>query len=433
MMEGTAQSVQILTTPAGATWEATGEGMPLGEIVTPPGSFARSGTTFGNIVFGGGIDVMVDASIGTNYEYPQEITVEPAPLDYRVPPMVRAPRGRRQNDPAEETPMHILPSIRLLSLMFCGLYVYMTEVSFAQVKVCPLEEAIKRLEDYNINRGAQDAQQERPLLTALQEIITKAKNPSLPTGTQLEKPDLDRFQQIRYQLLTIQAQAVVNSGYLRDSRVIAQAAKVAYDMRMGRTFDERNPDFFYYWIVTLLSAQHPPDQLQVTTPREGECTLEAGLHFNEQLMMRQETEVNVKEAIEKLKIIAQHYGLDLKHQGWIQKIPSLQDQQTAKIQMGIMQQAAEMLTYINNMENLKALTRVSVLGYQSDMEDIRVAHNEEELGRVGTGWTERLKKYDERTQILSGLLNMIAQKVPSDTAIEAQGREKRLQDEGVIK
>lgn len=76
---------------------------------------------------------------------------------------------------------------------------------------------------------------------------------------------------------------------------------------------------------------------------------------------------------------------------------------------------------------------MSVWGYQSDMEDIRAAHNEEELSCVGTGWSERSKKYDERTQILGGILNMIAQKVPSDFAIEAQGRTKTLQQQGIIK
>ena len=58
---------------------------------------------------------------------------------------------------------------------------------------------------------------------------------------------------------------------------------------------------------------------------------------------------------------------------------------------------------------------------------LRIAHNEQELSKVGSGWSERAKAYDERTQILSGLLNMIAQKVPSDLAIEAQRRTKTLQ------
>ena len=303
----------------------------------------------------------------------------------------------------------------------------------ADVQVCPLEEAMKRLEDYNIARRGQAAQQQIPLMTELQGIVSKAKNPSLPTGAQLSKADQDRFQEIREKTLTFQAQEVVNSGYLRDSRVIAQAAKVAYDIQMGRTFDEKSPDFFYYGIVTLLAVQHPQDQLEITTPHDKECSVEAGLHFNEQAMLRQMGGLDIKQAADKLKAISQRYGLDPKQQGWVDKIPALQDQQTARMQLGIIEQGGKMLGYINNMENLKALARISVLGYQSDMEDIRVAHNEEELSKVGTGWIERSKKYDERTQILGGLLNMIAQKVPSDSAIEAQGRTKMLQQQGIIK
>jgi hypothetical protein len=322
--------------------------------------------------------------------------------------------------------MHLRRSIRLLIFVLSGFStMHMAFADFANVQVCPLEEAMKRLEDYNIARSGQAAQQQLPLITELQRINSKAKNPSLPTGAQLSKPDLDRFQQIREKLLTFQAQEVVNSGYLRDSRVIAQAAKVAYDIRMGRAFDEKSPDLFYYGIVTLLSLQHPQDQLEITTPRDKECSVEAGLHFNEQAMLREMSSLNIKEATDKLKMISQRYGLDPKQQGWIEKIPSLQDQQTARIQMATVEQGGKMLEYINSMENLKALARVSVLGYQSDMEDIRVAHNEEELSRVGTGWPERSKKYDERTQILGGILNMIAQKVPSDSAIEAQVREER--------
>ena len=330
--------------------------------------------------------------------------------------------------------MRLRWSIRLLIFVLSGFCMLpMAFADFADVQVCPLEEAMKRLEDYNVSRRGQAAQQQNPLLAEMQGIVSKAKNPSLPTGAQLSKPDLDRFQQIRETLLTFQAQEVVNSGYLRDSRVIAQAAKIAYDIRMGRTFDEKSPDFFYYSIVTLLSIQHPQGQLEITTPRNKECSVEAGLHFNEQAMLREMSGLNIKDATDKLKAISQRYGLDPKQGGWIEKIPSPQDQQTARIQMGTIEQGGKMLEYINNMENLKALARVSVLGYQSDMEDIRAAHSEEELSRVGTGWTERSKKYDERTQILAGLLNMIAQKVPSNSAIEAQGRTKMLQQQGIIK
>lgn len=303
----------------------------------------------------------------------------------------------------------------------------------ADVVVCPLEEAMRRLEDYNVHFDGEFAQKQEPILLEMQALTSKAKNPNLPTGAQLTKPDLDRFQQLREQMLENQAQRIMNSGYLRDSRVIASAAKVAYDLSMGRTIDEKDPDFYYYSIVGILSIQHPQDQVEITTPQDKECSVVSGLHFYEQLMLKQIDQLPWKEATDRLKVFAQQYGLDIKQTGWVDRIPNLQEQKTARLDMGTVAQGQRMLDYINNIENLKALARVSILGFQSDMEDIRGAHTEQELSKLGSGWSERAKNYDERTQILAGLLNMIAQKVPSDSMIETQGRTKALQQQGIIK
>jgi len=116
--------------------------------------------------------------------------------------------------------------------------------SAEDVIVCPLEEAMKRLEDYNVMVNAQRAEKEMPILKEMEAINSNAKNPTLPLGTQLSKQDIDRFQQLREQLLDMGAHKIIDSGYIRDSRVITQAAKVAYDMAQGRTFDEKDPHFF---------------------------------------------------------------------------------------------------------------------------------------------------------------------------------------------
>jgi hypothetical protein len=310
---------------------------------------------------------------------------------------------------------------------------WLANVALADVVVCPLEEAMKRLEDYNVTLNAKIAQEQMPILTEMQTLTQKAKNPALPTGAQLAKADQERFQQLREQMLAFQAQVIVNSGYLRDSRVIARAAKIAHDLNMGRTIDEKDPDFFYYSIVVILSMQHPKDQVEVTTPQDKECSVVSGLHFEEQLTLKAANQLPYKEASDRLKVFAQRYGLDTKQDGWVERIPNLPEKQSARLDMGTVAQGQRMLDYINNIENLKSLARVSILGFQSDLEDIRGAHTEQELSKIGLGWTERAKNYDERTQILAGLLNMIAQKVPSDSMIETQGRTKALQQQGIIK
>lgn len=322
---------------------------------------------------------------------------------------------------------------RLLLAVPLTISFWLANVALADVVVCPLEEAMKRLEDYNVTLNAKIAQEQMPILTEMQALTQKAKNPALPTGAQLAKADQERFQQLREQMLAFQAQVIVNSGYLRDSRVIARAAKIAHDLNMGRTIDEKDPDFFYYSIVVILSMQYPKDQVEVTTPQDKECSVVSGLHFDEQLTLKEANQLPYKEASDQLKVFAQRYGLDTKQDGWVERIPNLPEKQSAKLDMGTVAQGQRMLDYINNIENLKSLARVSILGFQSDLEDIRGAHTEQELSKIGLGWTERAKNYDERTQILAGLLNMIAQKVPSNSMIETQGRTKALQQQGIIK
>jgi hypothetical protein len=117
IMEGTAQSVQVATTPSGATCTVSRAGATLGQIASTPGSVRIDkskndlsvtcaeagfhtatvtqsphfvGTTFGNIVAGGLIGAAVDASTGANYEYPSQVILTLAPLT-QPPARVSAP------------------------------------------------------------------------------------------------------------------------------------------------------------------------------------------------------------------------------------------------------------------------------------------------------------------------------------------------------
>lgn len=107
IIEGTSQSVMITSDPAGASCNLDRQGLRLGQVSPTPGSVHIDkskndisvacnregyqpavvtqspkfvGTTFGNIVAGGLIGVVVDASTGANYEYPNEIRVPLAPV-----------------------------------------------------------------------------------------------------------------------------------------------------------------------------------------------------------------------------------------------------------------------------------------------------------------------------------------------------------------
>ena len=106
---------------------------------------------------------------------------------------------------------------------------WVNNLALADVVVCPLDEAMRRLEDYNRNLNAELAQKQIPILTDIQALTSKAKNPALPTGAQLSKTDQDRFQQLREQLLTLPREVVGGAsdpvlGDLGLSLVLARSA-----------------------------------------------------------------------------------------------------------------------------------------------------------------------------------------------------------------
>jgi hypothetical protein len=97
----------VSTNPTGAACIVSREGVQLGSVNPTPGSIRVekskndlsvtcskdgrqtttvsysprfNGTTFGNIVLGGGIGAIVDASTGANYDYPAQVSMELPPM-----------------------------------------------------------------------------------------------------------------------------------------------------------------------------------------------------------------------------------------------------------------------------------------------------------------------------------------------------------------
>jgi hypothetical protein len=103
IVNGSSQTVTVSTTPAGATCTVDRVGARIGAVAQTPGSMrldkskndlsvtcskpgfqtatvskapSFGGATFGNLIAGGVIGVVVDAASGANYEYPGDIRLE---------------------------------------------------------------------------------------------------------------------------------------------------------------------------------------------------------------------------------------------------------------------------------------------------------------------------------------------------------------------
>jgi len=107
VISGTDQSIAVATDPPGANCSIDRSGTHIGQVNPTPGSIhldrskddltltcSRSGyqeaklsqsphftgATFGNILVGGLVGVVVDAATGANFRYPDNVTVQLAPL-----------------------------------------------------------------------------------------------------------------------------------------------------------------------------------------------------------------------------------------------------------------------------------------------------------------------------------------------------------------
>jgi hypothetical protein len=113
LFEGTSQSVSISTDPAGSDCTIDRKGSRMGQVNPTPGSihvdkskddlsvlckhlgYQRAtvtqspmfrATTFGNIIAGGLVGVIVDAASGANFAYPTEVRLTLAPDPTPVAP-----------------------------------------------------------------------------------------------------------------------------------------------------------------------------------------------------------------------------------------------------------------------------------------------------------------------------------------------------------
>ena len=115
IVNGSSQTVTVSTTPPAATCTLDRVGQRIGAIAATPGSVRLdkskndlsvtcakdgyqtatvthpprfSGATFGNIIAGGVVGVIVDASSGANYTYPEDIRLDLAQNPAPRPPAI---------------------------------------------------------------------------------------------------------------------------------------------------------------------------------------------------------------------------------------------------------------------------------------------------------------------------------------------------------
>jgi hypothetical protein len=291
---------------------------------------------------------------------------------------------------------------------------------------CPLIEAMNRLEQYNIQLNSQYAQSDLPLLEELSAITSTAKNPNLPTGQQLTHAQNARFMEIRFELIQHDGMVALNSGYLRDARAIAKAADITHQIRLGRKFAPDSPDRFYGKVagrVLLTYINKHGEKIDFTSPRTGECSIDAGLATMEELELKYTDTDAALAATKELTEIYNRYKFSNPDgtTAWVEQLPDITVKKHARILAVTVNNMLAVRLYVQMMEGLRELNDATVRMFNANQDDVNRSSDEQQLNaQIGKTWDAMVKAGDKSLQEYDQILQEIAEAIPSESMLKAQ-------------
>jgi hypothetical protein len=152
---------------------------------------------------------------------------------------------------------------------------------------CPLNVAIQKIDEFEVNRMAEYANNSQLLLNAMNKLIDdKANKPGASIGQQLSPQDLTKFNQLRRALALNGAEAMMVSNFQRDVHVIAETYNVAeladlYEVTKD-SLGDADPRRFYFTILESLRIAQPRTSRTPQVSLGIDCDPEAGLYFYEE-------------------------------------------------------------------------------------------------------------------------------------------------------
>lgn len=210
-------------------------------------------------------------------------------------------------------------------------------------KGCPLEFAVRGVDDFVRNQLSKYADQSTPLLDGMKAISNKATKPGISIKDQLSPKDIDRFNQFRHLNIQLDAEKLAFSDLQRDVHVIYETYKAAeladlYETQIDDLGDA-DPRRFYFTVLQGLRIAQPRTTRTPLINIGIDCDPEAGLYFQEEFYQQQlatagadQKLVNLIFDIERLRTLYQlnwklfDKGIDdLRATKWNGDVPSTPD------------------------------------------------------------------------------------------------------------
>jgi hypothetical protein len=183
----------------------------------------------------------------------------------------------------------------LTALALAGGAVFATNSAYSDTpqgpKGCPLEFAVRQVDDFVRNRMGDYADKSIPILNEMDSISNKATKPGISIGDQLTPKDRDRYNQLRHANIELDAERLKISDFQRDVHIIMDTYQVAeladlYEARIEGLGDA-DPRRFYFTILQGLRIAQPRTSRTPIISVGIECDPEAGLYYQEEFYQQQ--------------------------------------------------------------------------------------------------------------------------------------------------
>ncbi len=290
------------------------------------------------------------------------------------------------------------------------------KVSDLSLERCELREVIARMQYESTETAAAIAEQTLPLLKQLEAINSKATVPNKPIKDQLSSDDIAKFSEINQRLKSAQLSQLMESRRQRNLTVIEKMVMISdREYRWLEQPEEKDPDFIIYSALQLLRLTIKENN--ISTPTSPSCTLEYALHSLENKAIEKLNAGNARlnSAMDELKSILSKYGMDKLDRSRLSKADL---KKVNELINGVINPMRRHREFIQDIENIKLMARVSDITYESNIKDI--AFSGGDIKAIGKTIQRRNKsnEFNENMQIAMGLWTKINEKIPSDIVNE---------------
>jgi hypothetical protein len=313
--------------------------------------------------------------------------------------------------------------LRLAVCLQCLLAVWSVALADPQ---CTVETAFGQIQLNGTERRARSAAVALPVLMELQQIISKATDPTKPVIDQLSTRDAARHATIISQFSAMQVSEFVESAYERDASVMEKMWDAAWKSYNDPIWNPPTEDIAGS-LVFLLRSISPQPLLTEFQPQPNQCTIEEAIVVDEKASLdRIASLVPMMD-----RYVATMYQLREKYK--IQEGTPFDFSKVLPSDMHTLQQmnaeagpVRRERTLAFDLQNMRDWWGAATLQHQTRREDITTygpdSHN------LDTTIRRMFPKLDERSRAMLALWSRIDKQVKSQAVIDMQTMNKTGQD-----